>query len=167
MGLRALALAAVWSAVSTAGWPGGCPCGKPELCLPIRTPRPERDVLAAGADGLGVVSDNTQIDWGVVTIVADVSVDIHNPGLYCQAHSKGVRVLQDIACDLAAHGIPGVLPAGSNCVDSNGTTSNHYYSLNMSDAAERKTWVERSVATVVPKLPTAKSSSMSTCCFWV
>jgi hypothetical protein len=143
----AVALAGVRSA--GAGWPGGCPCGDPLLCEPIRTPRPFRDVLAAGSQGLGAVTDNTQIDWDVVTIVADVSVDIHNSGLYCQAHKKGVRVLQDIACDMAAHGIPGVTPAGSNCVDSNGTTSNHYYNLNISDPTARQAWVVQATATVV------------------
>jgi hypothetical protein len=135
--------------VAGAGWPGGCPCGDPSLCQPIRTPRPARDVLAAGADGLGRVTDNAQIDWDVVTIVADVSVDIHDSGLYCQAHKKSVRVLQDIACDMAAHGIPGATPKFSNCVDSNGTTSNHYYSLNFSDANSRTAWAARAAATVV------------------
>jgi hypothetical protein len=67
----------------------------------------------------------------------------------CQAHAKGVRVLQDVACDMAAHGIPGVRPRGSNCVDSNGTTSDHYYRLNFTDPAARAAWAADSAARVV------------------
>ena len=61
---------------SAKAWRGGCPCGDPALCHPIRTPRPSRDVFAAGADGLTNVSDNTQIDWDTVTIVADVRLPV-------------------------------------------------------------------------------------------
>ena len=78
-----------------------------------------------------------------------VSVDIHDTGLYCQAHKNGARVLQDIACDMAANGIPGVTPRGSNCVDSNGTTSDHYYNLNFSDPTSRRQWVAEEVQMVV------------------
>jgi hypothetical protein len=71
------------------GWPGGCPCSDATLCQPIRTPRPARDVLAASGDPFG---DPANFDWDAVTIVADVSVDVRDPGLYCQAHAVGRRV---------------------------------------------------------------------------
>ena len=86
------------------------------------------------------------IDWERVTILTDVSIDVHNPTLYCKAKAHGARVLADIGCDMAAHGIPNA--GGHNCVRTNGTSSDNYFSLNFSSPAEVAAFVETTVRQV-------------------
>lgn len=65
-----------------------CPCSDPSLCDPITTPaRNEVFVFSLEAD------NNTwgRYDWDKITTICIVG--FYDPQLLCQAHSKGVRVV--------------------------------------------------------------------------
>lgn len=94
---------------------GSCQCGSPQLCLPISTPRPQREVLATIDVGQSGYMGNwrTQIDWSVTTILVtgttnryglcgfappdDPSCSVDDVALFCHAHAHGVRVVPEVA----------------------------------------------------------------------
>eukprot|EP01052_Picozoa_sp_SAG31_P029776 SAG31_NODE_2990_length_4812_cov_6.899215_3_plen_452_part_00 len=126
-----------------------CPCDNPDLCLPISTPRPAKEVLATIDVGPSGYMGNwkTQIDWNVTTILVtgttnryglcgfnqfhDPSCTVNDVELFCHAHASGVRV------------VPEVAPLWEQSVAKYGRF------VNFSLPASRSAYVQRAVTTLV------------------
>jgi hypothetical protein len=137
------------NALSSIRTRGSCQCGSPKLCLPISTPRPQREVLATIDVGPSGYMGNwrTQIDWNVTTILVtgttnryglcgfappdDPSCSVDDVALFCHAHAHGVRVVPEVA--------PSWDP----------DTAKYGRFLNFSSPPDRAAWVKSAAATMV------------------